>query len=96
MPGNPGGGLTPEREGWAPDRLEISGRENAPWVRQGRGAEGPAPFLLPWGYPHVRQPSEMTGPGGPRGPGGPSDPRGPCHSLRKAAERRPWGGFVDP
>ena len=24
---NPGGGLTPEREGWAPDRKEIPGRE---------------------------------------------------------------------
>ena len=60
------------------------------------GRPGPAPFPLPWGYPHVRQPSEMTGPGGPRGPGGPSDPRGPCHPLRKAAEQRPWAGFVDP
>ena len=27
MPVNPGGGLTPEREGWAPGRLEITGRE---------------------------------------------------------------------
>ena len=26
---NPGGGLTPEREGWAPGRREIPGRENA-------------------------------------------------------------------
>ena len=58
----------------------------------GRAGELP----LPWGYPHVRQPSEMTGPGGPSSPGGPSDPRGPWHPLRKAAARRPWPGFVDP
>ena len=25
VPVNPGGGLTPEREGWAPDRLGIPG-----------------------------------------------------------------------
>ena len=81
VPVNPGGGLTPEREGWAPGRREIPGREMLNW--SGRAGEL-------GGYPHVRQPSEMTGPGGP------SDPRGPCHSLRKAAERRPWAGFVDP
>ena len=27
VPVNPGGGLTPEREGWAPDRREIPGSE---------------------------------------------------------------------
>ena len=60
MPVNPGGGLTPEREGWAPGRLEIPGREML--LGSGRAGEprGPAPFPLPWGYPHVRQPSEMT------------------------------------
>ena len=78
VPVNPGGGLTPEREGWAPGRREIPGREMLNWSgRAGElgGRPGPAPFPLPWGYPHVWQPSEMTGPGGPRGPGG------PCHSL---------------
>ena len=27
VPVNPGGGRTPERDGWAPDRREIPGRE---------------------------------------------------------------------
>ena len=71
VPVIPGGGLTPEREGWAPGRREISGREMLNWSgRAGElgGRPGPAPFPLPWGYPHVWQPSEMTGPG-PAGPG---------------------------
>ena len=68
VPVNPGVGLTPEREGWAPDRLGIPGMEML--LGSGRAGEprGPAPFPHPWGYPHVWQPSEMTGPGGPRPP----------------------------
>ena len=85
VPVNPGGGLTPEREGWAPGRREIPGREMLNWSGRASELRGPAPFPLPWGYPHVRQPSEMTGLGGPSSPGGASDPRGPSHP-----------GFVDP
>ena len=81
VPVNPGGGLTPEREGWAPGRGEIPGREMLNWSGKAEEPRGPAPFPLPWGYPHGRQPSEMTGRGGPSSPGGPSDPRGPCHPL---------------
>ena len=36
VPVNPWGGLTPEREGWAPGRREIPGRGKAQLVRQGR------------------------------------------------------------
>ena len=92
VPVNPGGGLTPEREGWAPGNAqfvrpvsrggrphfpEINTRKgNAHLVRQGGEPRGVDPISTYMGHPHVRQPSEMTGPGGPRSPGGPSDPEG--------------------
>ena len=64
MPVNPGVGLTPEREGWAPGRVGIPGMEML--LESGKAGEPrrPAPFPHPWGYPCVWQPSEMTGPGG--------------------------------
>ena len=89
---NTGGGLTPEREGWAPGQAKDT-MEGKCSIGHGRAGElGGRSSPLPKGYPHV-WPSEMTGPGGqrgpggprgpgrPRGPGGPSDPRGPRHSL---------------
>ena len=44
---NPGGGLTPEREGWAPGRREIPGREMLNWSGRAGEPGGPAPFPLP-------------------------------------------------
>ena len=88
-------GVCPDPEN-SPDPMGVpvngwpNSREGGLGPGQCSFGPGPAPFPLPWGYPHVWQPSEMTGPGGP------SDPRGPSHSLRKAAARRPWAGFVDP
>ena len=66
------------------------GREMLNW--SGRASElggrpGPAPFPLPRGYPHVWQPSEMTGPGGPRGP---------CHSLWRGGACLMAGDCPDP
>ena len=74
MPVNPGVGLTPEREGWAPGRVGIPGMEML--LESGKAGEPrrPAPFPHPWGCPRVWQPSEMTGPGAER-PGRAERPR---------------------
>ena len=45
VPVNPGGGLTPEREGRGPVRREIPGREMPIWSG---GLRGPALSPLPW------------------------------------------------
>ena len=42
VPVNPGGGLTPDREGWAPGRREIHGREMLNWSGRAGEAGGPA------------------------------------------------------
>ena len=49
---NPGDGLTPKRDGWAPGRREIPGREMFNWSGRAGELGGPAraaPFPLPCG-----------------------------------------------
>ena len=57
VPVNPAGGLTPEREGWAQTGeryLEVKCPWSPAWPGSRGGRPEPTPFLLPWGYPHVR------------------------------------------
>ena len=83
VPVNPGVGLTPEREGWAPGRVGIPGMEMLlESGKAGEAGQGRPHFHIPGGIPVYgsRVKWLARGPrglGGPRGPGGPRPPRGP-------------------